>query len=104
MRGVIVAGGSDGVSLQRSAFFYNMESESWVSLKDLPAPRWGSRMVNVEGDTFLLGGGDGHKFLDTVYKFDFDDLSWTPTKTGLQYPRTDFSVVVVPAGCTLDVP
>lgn len=104
MRGVILAGGSDGSSLQSSSFFYNMESKSWLRLKDLPEPRWGSRMVNVEGDTFLLGGGDGHKFVDSVYKFDFDKLSWIPTETVLQFPRTDFSVVVVPGGCTLDVP
>ena len=100
MTGVLVAGGSDGLRLQAGSFFYNMISGDWTRLTDLPQPRWGARLVNMDGETYILGGGDGINFVKQVYILDFSDLTWRQTRAGLMYPRTDFSVVVIPNGCS----
>ena len=100
LTGVLVAGGSDGHGLQAGTYFYDTISGDWTRLADLPQPRWGARLVNMDGETYVLGGGDGRNFVKQVYRLDFSDLSWRQTPVGLMYPRTDFSVVVIPAGCS----
>ena len=100
LHGVLIAGGTNGRRLQSSSFFYNIGTRTWSQLHHLPQPRWGPKMANVDGDTYLLGGGDGHNFVPTVLKFDFSDLSWRETGQNLQYPRVDFSIVVLQSVCT----
>ena len=100
LTGVLIAGGSDGHRLQAGSYFYNMIRGQWTRLTDLPQPRWGARLVNVDGQTYILGGGDGRNFVKQVYQLDFSDLAWRETQVGLIYPRTDFSVVIIPAGCS----
>ena len=59
-------------------------------------------MVNLGGRIFVISGGDGRNFLGDVEEFDIQNFVWKKTDAGVMFPRTDFSVVVVPAplvGC-----
>ena len=97
LHGVLLAGGSDGFQLKSDTFFYDLARDAWLALPDLPQRRWGSRIVNLNERIFVLGGGEGRQYLEQVYELDMAsrELSWVETSTGLMYPRSDFSVVVI---------
>ena len=59
-------------------------------------------MVNLNGQIFVISGGNGRDFLGDVEEFDIQNFVWKKIDAGIIFPRTDFSVVVVPAssvGC-----
>lgn len=56
-------------------------------------------MANMDGDTFIIGGGDGRDFVSEVHRFNFASLSWELVGPRLMYPRSDFGVVVLQSGC-----
>ena len=78
---------------------YSFDTETWSRLRDLPGVRWGARMANMDGDTFIIGGGDGRDFVSEVLRFNFASLSWELVGPRLMYPRSDFGVVVLQSGC-----
>ena len=62
---------------------------------------------------FVLGGGDGRRFVREVLRFSFSSLAWVRVPgagagavsgegAGLAFPRADFSVTLLPASCSLD--
>ena len=64
-------------------------------MPDLPQKRWGSRLVNLNGRIFVIGGGEGRGYVEDVYELDLIKWTWVGTSQGILYPRSDFSVVVV---------
>ena len=61
--------------------------------------RWGARMANMDGDTLIIGGGNGKDFVSEVHMFNFLTVSWELVGPRLMYPRADFGVVVMQSGC-----
>ena len=97
MYGVLLVGGSDGFQLKSNTYFYDLARQAWFALPDLPHRRWGSRLVNLKERIFVLGGGDGRKYLEEVYELDLSntEINWVQNPHGITYPRSDFSVVLV---------
>ena len=90
LRGVLVVGGSDGLQLHSSTFFYDLDKQAWFTLPDLPQKRWGSKLVNLNGRIFVIGGGEGREYVGDVYEFDLIKWAWVGTGQGILYPRSDF--------------
>jgi len=106
-RGIFVTGGSNGLQLQKTSLFYNLNTEKWVPGPALPVQRWGAEIVSMDERIFLLGGGDGRNYLKQVLELDVDNWTWTvlPSELDLLFPRSDFSALVMPTqqfGCEAD--
>jgi len=106
-RGILVVGGSNGLQMEKSSLFLNLQTNQWEDGPTLPVQRWGAQMVSMGGRVFLLGGGDGRNYLREVEELDVAQWTWNrlPSHSNILFPRSDFSSLVVPAssfGCEAD--
>jgi len=104
-RGLLISGGSSGTQIQASTLFFDINKGQWLKLGDMNTRRWGPQMVNLGGRIFVIGGGDGRNYVKDVEEFDVQTFSWKKADNGVLFPRSDFSVVTVPAssvGCEND--
>ena len=56
-------------------------------------------MVNMDGDTLIIGGGNGRDFVSEVHRLNFSTFTWDLVGPRLMYPRSDFGAVVIQSGC-----
>jgi N-acetylneuraminic acid mutarotase len=66
----------------------------WVALEPMPAARSGHRIVVVDEEIYVMGGGSGGGPLGNIEVYDPVTDTWV-TKSGIPTPRTSFGVAVV---------
>ena len=52
-------------------------------------------MVNMDGDTLIIGGGNGRDFVSEVHRLNFSTFTWDLVGPRLMYPRSDFGAAVI---------
>ncbi len=60
---------------------YNPETDQWTTTSPIPSPRSDYSLVTSEGKIYLIGGWDGLKFTNTVFRFDPDTILWDELKS-----------------------
>lgn len=89
---------------------YAVESDTWISLPDMPTPRRGLAAAVVGNALYAIGGSSGTAPcsgapLATVERYDIDSQQWT-TVAPLPSPRSDLAAaahggkIYVFGGCT----
>ena len=101
---IYVAGGSRteaGVDVISDRFQrYDAESDKWEPLFALPIGLAGSALVTIDETLYLMGGWDGQRMRDEIWRLDLDETGDKPAGTWefitrLESPRAFFGATAV---------
>ena len=101
---IYVGGGSrteNGTEIISDQFWrYDAGTNSWELLFSLPTGLAGSEMVVVNDTLYLMGGWDGQRMRDEIWRLDLDETGDTPIGTweyvaSLESPRAFFGAAAI---------
>ena len=99
--GILVAGGCKGWCVKnqplKSAEVFDLKTEQWYKVADLPVPLGSARLTHLDGLPSIVGGSDGTKQNENVYQYHVDQNQWIAHSVAkLRIPRSSAAVFQVP--------
>ena len=99
---VLVAGGTDGTTVLKSAEVFDPSSEKWVSATDMKTARRGHTMTLLQDNKVLVTGGfDGKAALATAEIYDPSSNTWTATLGPMALSHRFHTATLLPDGKVL---
>lgn len=56
---------------------YNLYTDEWIPIEDMPTFRYGVAVAQLHGQIYCLGGFENGRFLSTVESYDPEENEWT---------------------------
>lgn len=101
---MIVAGGcKQGNQFHSDAWAFDLEQHRWSQLPNLPWAMAYHSLFEHQGRVFLVGGSNGQRFLDNIYRLDEDQREWTVQPCTGAVPSARCGVGLVNSGSHLYV-